>query len=444
MNTQKHYRPVACLAILFTMLFLATTPPGQCAGQTWPAAFGLFEQNGPPFGDEPLYAGLAIPCVYVAGDESPCIGMVLKQDENGAFHYDETLTWPAPCTPAAAFSMPRFDPDTGVLTVPVLMFGGKLFWAKIDGFHRPGLGAIPRAIDEEAAPVDAGTSPGRKAVLATARHPQWTTPCSDPSGAFIACLSTGVQWRWMMDDVASPYYQTELGSLYYGDCLQILPDLGPVDMIVADPPYSSGGLFRGDRAKPVAKKYFKNSADGNNDLFSGDNKDQRAYLAWSALWMGAAFKIANPGSICLVFTDWRQLPITTDAVQCAGWIWRNIVTWWKPGIRMQKGRFSASAEYVIYATKGRPNGGGQSLQNVVSIPPVTGKEKFHPAEKPKDLIRFLTGIVPRNGIVLDPFLGGGTTAVVCEKVGLRWLAVECDERWCKVSARNIESARKAR
>ena len=132
-TTKKHHR-TACLVILFATLSLLIVPPGQCAGQTWPAAFGLFEQNGAPFGDEPLYAGLAIPCVYVAGDESPCIGMVLKQDENGAFLYDESLTWPAPCTPTAAYVLPVFDPDTGILTVPVLMFGGKLFWAKIDGF----------------------------------------------------------------------------------------------------------------------------------------------------------------------------------------------------------------------------------------------------------------------------------------------------------------------
>ena len=133
-----------------------------------PAAFGLFEQNGPPFGDEPpIISGLAIPCVYVAGDESPCIGMVLNQDENGAFHYDETLTWPAPCTPAAAFSMPRFDPDTGVLTVPVLDVRRKAFLGKNRRVHRPGLGAIPRAIDEEAAPMDVAASPGRKAVDAS-------------------------------------------------------------------------------------------------------------------------------------------------------------------------------------------------------------------------------------------------------------------------------------
>lgn len=140
MNTQKHHRAVVCLAILFATLFMVAVTRGQCAG---PAAFGFFDQNGAPFGDGPITIGLAVPCVYIAGDESPCIGMVLKRDENGAFLYDESWTWPAPCTPAAAFVLPAFDPDTGVLTVPVLMFGGRLFWAKIDGFNVLDWGQYP-------------------------------------------------------------------------------------------------------------------------------------------------------------------------------------------------------------------------------------------------------------------------------------------------------------
>ena len=129
----KH--PIRWTFILFMLGFLTGLFHEHCYGEFRPAAFGLFEQNGPPFGDEPLHFGLAIPCVYIAGDESPCMGMVLRQDENGAFHFNQSMTWPAPCTPAAAFSMPRFDPDTGVLTVPVLEFGGKLFWVELDGFH---------------------------------------------------------------------------------------------------------------------------------------------------------------------------------------------------------------------------------------------------------------------------------------------------------------------
>ena len=125
---------VVVLAIPTLLLILLM---GQCSGETWPAAFGIFEQNGPPFGDESLHFGLAIPCVYIPGfgeEKSHCQGMILKQNEDGAFLYDESMTWPAPCTPAAAFVLPVFNATTGHIKIPVLMFGGKLFWVELDGF----------------------------------------------------------------------------------------------------------------------------------------------------------------------------------------------------------------------------------------------------------------------------------------------------------------------
>lgn len=163
-------------------------------------------------------------------------------------------------------------------------------------------------------------------------------------------------------------------TLYLGDSLTVLPTLGQIDALITDPPYSSGGQFRGDRMQKTATKYVQSdSAFTNRDEFAGDNRDQRAFLAWSTMWMGQALQIAKPGAVCMIFTDWRQLPTVTDAVQCGGWVWRNLVTWWKPGVRMQRGRFSSSAEYVVYGSHGIPIEGERSPQNVLSFPPVGGR-----------------------------------------------------------------------
>ena len=100
---------------------------GQCGAD--PSAMGFFGQD---------QVGLAIPSVFGAwGDDAHvgCKGMILLWDESGVFLYDESLTWDAPCNADAAFVLPAFDPATGVLKIPVLMFGGKFFWAEIDGFN---------------------------------------------------------------------------------------------------------------------------------------------------------------------------------------------------------------------------------------------------------------------------------------------------------------------
>jgi DNA modification methylase len=142
------------------------------------------------------------------------------------------------------------------------------------------------------------------------------------------------------------------------------------------------------------------------------------------MWMGRSLQIAKPGAVCCIFTDWRQLPTMTDAIQCGGWVWRNLVTWWKPGVRMQRGRFSASSEYIIYGSHGVPVEGEKSPQNVLTFAPVGGEDKEHIAEKPVALLEALVGITPADAVVLDPFMGSGTTGVACMNLGRKFIGIE--------------------
>lgn len=115
--------------------------------------------------------------------------------------------------------------------------------------------------------------------------------------------------------------------LYEGDVLTVLPSLAArgdeFDAVITDPPYSSGGQYRGDRVAPCAPKYYK-AALAN---FSGDNRDQRSYLAWSTLWLTAARALTREGGLLCSFIDWRQLPTLSDAIQAAGWTWRGVLCW---------------------------------------------------------------------------------------------------------------------
>jgi site-specific DNA-methyltransferase (adenine-specific) len=230
-------------------------------------------------------------------------------------------------------------------------------------------------------------------------------------------------------------------TLYLGDCLEIIPTLDPVDALITDPPYSSGGQFRGDRTQKTNVKYVQTDSKlTNRDEFAGDNRDQRAFLAWMTMWMARTLQIAKPGATCCIFTDWRQLPTMTDAVQCGGWVWRNLVTWWKPGVRMQRGRFSSSSEYIIYGSHGAPAEGEKSPQNVLTFAPVGGEDKEHIAEKPVALLEALIGITPAGGVVLDPFMGSGTTGVACQNMGRKFIGIEIDPRHFDTACQRVADA----
>lgn len=227
-------------------------------------------------------------------------------------------------------------------------------------------------------------------------------------------------------------YESPAATVVQGEGLTVLRDLPEryVDAIVTDPPYSSGGMYRSDRTGDPVGKYLQSGyAGADMATFAGDNRDQRGYLAWCSLWMTEALRVAKPGAALVVFCDWRQLPITTDAVQAGGWTWRGIMPWHKPVNRPQQGRFSAACEYIVWATAGhRPfDYPADALQGHISCSAPQVSARSHPTEKPLPVLRHLVKIAPRGGLVLDPFAGSGTTAVASVIEHRRVLAVELTE-----------------
>jgi site-specific DNA-methyltransferase (adenine-specific) len=240
-----------------------------------------------------------------------------------------------------------------------------------------------------------------------------------------------------------PTWQSECGSvkLWLGDCLDVMrswPDKA-VDAVVTDPPYSSGGQFRGDRARSTVEKYVQTGVMCERSDFTGDNLDQRVWVMWSSWWLSDARRITASGGELVSFIDWRQLPALTDSAQLAGWVWRNICTWWKPGIRMIKGRFSSSAEYLVYATNGPNRQDGQfTVQNVYSAPAKLGDTKEHIAEKPVEVVEWAMSVTPACSRIADPFMGSGTTGVAAVRLGRKFWGVEIDPGYFEIAKRRIQ------
>ncbi len=113
-------------------------------------------------------------------------------------------------------------------------------------------------------------------------------------------------------------------TLYLGDALAVLPQLDiQADALITDPPYSSGGFVRGDRMASTNLKYVNSGTAQNashNQAFSGDNRDARSWRYWVTIWLSLAREILRPGAYALCFSDWRQLPLLTDAYQAGGLI----------------------------------------------------------------------------------------------------------------------------
>lgn len=194
-------------------------------------------------------------------------------------------------------------------------------------------------------------------------------------------------------------------------------------MVCADPPYSSGGLYRGDRTKSTIAKYC------GKDLapFEGDAKDQRSYEFWSTLWMTLAVRALRPGGYFLVWTDHRQLGATQNALQAAGLIGRGVIVWDKVTARPPSTAwFIPQAEFVVWGTRGpiRTDVSHGPFPGVIRCPAPHHSKRLHPCEKPQEVLKQLLAPLGGVGNVLDPFAGCGSVGVAAQSLGLTYLGME--------------------
>ena len=238
----------------------------------------------------------------------------------------------------------------------------------------------------------------------------------------------------------TPYYQDDHVTIYHGDSFDILHSLSGVGAVVTDPPYSSGGAFRGDRAMKTTTKYVSSSTAAYRPEFAGDNRDQRSFLAWSTMWLNACRQASTPGAVLCSFIDWRQLPMLTDAVQAGGWTWRGVAVWDKTlKCRPAAGQFSSQSEFVVWGTNGATirRETGKQIPGVFPLAAPDTADRDHIAQKPADVMRWVLQTVQPAAIVLDPFMGSGTTLRAAKDCGHRAIGIEVDERYCEIAAKRM-------
>jgi len=121
-----------------------------------------------------------------------------------------------------------------------------------------------------------------------------------------------------------PYYEVDGITIYHGEARATMPGLPCFDALIADPPYSSGGIMRSDRVLATTTKYVNSDTYADRPEFSGDNRDQRSYLSWCSLWLTDALFRAKPGAHVLlspIGANSRRPPMPSNVVGGCGVGW---------------------------------------------------------------------------------------------------------------------------
>jgi site-specific DNA-methyltransferase (adenine-specific) len=230
----------------------------------------------------------------------------------------------------------------------------------------------------------------------------------------------------------TPYYSDDLVTIYHGDSLELLSAWpGPiVDTIVTDPPYASGATETAKRGKRAAATPESVTDRPTIDL---DDMGSAGHAWVSRRWLMWARAITRKGGHLACFTDWRMSAPMQTLLEAAGWRLTNLVVWDKGYPGLGSG-FRAQHEFVVVASNGQPEWQSYDYGNVLKSMRLTDTD--HPHEKPVDLLtRLIHTTTPVGGVVLDAFMGSGSTLVAAKITGRRAIGIEIEERYCEIAAR---------
>lgn len=236
-----------------------------------------------------------------------------------------------------------------------------------------------------------------------------------------------------------PYYQDEWATLYHGDCREVLPLLGPVDLVLTDMPY---GTTRCDWDEQVGlEQWWKivmskctgrvittSAQPFTTDLINSNRRNFRYCLIWD--------KVRPVG-----FQSVRFKPLMRHEDICifGGGVFLPVMQ--KRDVRKRSKCYSLSDSNPISTNDGKIREYDERFpQSILEFSNASNVGKFHPTQKPVPLFAYLCETYSKaNATILDPFAGSGTTLVAAKQLGRKSIGIEIEEKYCAIAADRLRN-----
>lgn len=218
-------------------------------------------------------------------------------------------------------------------------------------------------------------------------------------------------------------------ELYHGDCLEIIKNIpdDSIDLAVIDPPYK---IVQGGCTNKAVKYTGANNEDlkkgkvfGNNDISFKE-------------WIPLLYNKVKDGSHVYIMCNDRNMRELLNVAHNSNFKLLNILTWKKTKHNPNR-YYLKNSEFICMFRKGRAvNINNMGTFSVLEVPNVD--KKVHPSDKPIDLMQILIENSSKNNeIVLDCFMGGGSTGVACMNTGRKFIGIELDDTYFNIAESRI-------
>jgi site-specific DNA-methyltransferase (adenine-specific) len=224
-------------------------------------------------------------------------------------------------------------------------------------------------------------------------------------------------------------------ALYEGDALALLPQVpdGSVDLIVTDPPFAID--FRAQR--------LNYNRTGSNVLEGYREIPGEEYGAFTRQWIAEAARVLAPAGSMYIFSGWNRLRDILEGIDEAGLTTINHLIWkYQFGVFTKK-KYVTSHYHILFVVR---DPGRYTFNKIEHYPEdvwVINREywkgrKKTPTKLPSELVKKILDYSSNPGdLVLDPFLGSGTVAVVSQKAGRHFLGFEIVPEYCAFARESL-------
>lgn len=236
-------------------------------------------------------------------------------------------------------------------------------------------------------------------------------------------------------------------DLRCGDCLEemkVIPDKS-IDLVITDPPYwhkkSPGKPYSQRKQSKTKSKFAQSDLYNVNGLLMHNLSDFNGEQIEELLkCLSRIMKKMN----AYIFCNDTQIAYYSMWAEQNKYMF-SILVWEKPLSIINKNRYSQNTEYIIriyeYGTALNRIEKNEYYNKVKKSKPINGKKKLHPTEKPVELINEIIELSSKeNDIVLDCFMGSGSTGVACKKLNRSFIGIELDEKYFNIAKTRIENA----
>ena len=222
-----------------------------------------------------------------------------------------------------------------------------------------------------------------------------------------------------------PYYQDEWVTIYLGDCREVLPELPKVDLVITSPPFNLGNSHHtGNKRHQVY----------DDDIPERDYQEQQTVI------LDRLFNVVEDNGSC--FYQHKNRIKNGVSISPYKWIFntewiiKQEIVWFNRSQNFDKIRFYPMTERIYWLAKSPDT----KLLNTINKHDdwhiqAEGSSGGHSRAFPEEIVNNILTCFPDADIILDPFLGSGTTAYCAKKLNRHCIGIEIEEKYCEIAAK---------